>query len=355
MRKLRIALLAPVEEQVPPLKYGGTELVVYNLAQHLVGMGHEVTLLASGDSVSDAKLVPIFPKAIRTLPACKNSKVRQALTITGIGRMLEYLATHEFDLIHNHIGWLFLPFVGTLKAPVVTTLHGSLSNPDESEIYRLFSDAHYVSISRNQRESGPVGMNFLRNVYNGIEIPKFEFNPKPGHYLAFLARISHEKGALQAIQIAKASGEKLVMAGKIDPTDVSYFEKHIQPHIDGDRIRFIGEIGHEDKVMLLRHAKAMIAPIQWDEPFGLYFIEAMACGTPVIANRRGSVPEVIVDGVTGYIVENVGEAVARIADIGKIDRLACRRHVERNFSAEKMAEGYLSAYREALSRKGVPA
>jgi glycosyltransferase involved in cell wall biosynthesis len=351
MRKMRIALLAPVEEQVPPLKYGGTEVVVYNLAQHLTRMGHEVVLFATGDSLTEATLISIFPEPIRTLPISRNPKVRQALTITGIGRMLGYLSQYEFDVVHNHIGWLFLPFVQTLRMPVVTTLHGSLSNPDESEIYRLFAKENYVSISRNQRTSGPPGMNFVGNVYNGIEIPSFKYVPEPGRYLAFLARISHEKGALQAIQIAKASGEKLVMAGKVDPADTTYFEEQIKPLIDGDQIKFIGEIGHRDKVKLLGHAKALLAPIQWDEPFGLYFIEAMACGTPVIANRRGSVPEVIRDGVTGYIVDTVDEAAARIADIGSIDRLACRRRVEDNFSADAMAEGYLAAYESVLDRR----
>ncbi|NTW76068.1 MAG: glycosyltransferase family 4 protein [Candidatus Moranbacteria bacterium] len=348
---MRIALLAPVEERVPPLKYGGTEVVVYNLAQHLTRMGHEVVLFATGDSWTEATLISIFPEPIRTLPISRNPKVRQALTITGIGRMLGYLSQYEFDVVHNHIGWLFLPFVQTLRMPVVTTLHGSLGNPDESEIYRLFAKENYVSISRNQRMSGPPGMNFLANVYNGIEITSFNYVPEPGRYLAFLARISHEKGALQAIQIAKDSGEKLVMAGKVDPADATYFEEQIKPLIDGEQIKFIGEIGHKDKVKLLGHAKAILCPIQWDEPFGLYFIEAMACGTPVIANRRGSVPEVIQDGVTGYIVDTVEEAVARIADIGKIDRLACRRHVEDNFSADAMAEGYLEAYEAVLDRR----
>jgi len=193
-------------------------------------------------------------------------------------------------------------------------------------------------------------MRFVGNVYNGIETPGFTFVPEMGGYLAFLARISHEKGALQANRIAKASGEKLVMAGKVDPTDVAYFEERIKPLIDGDQIRFIGEIGHEDKVKLLGHAKALLAPIQWDEPFGLYFIEAMACGTPVIANRRGSVPEVIADGVTGYIVDTVEEAAAKIADIGDIDRTACRHHVEGRFSDETMTEGYVSVYEALLNR-----
>ncbi len=351
MDRLRIALLAPVEERVPPKKYGGTELVVYNLAQHLTRMGHDVTLFATGDSETDATLVPIFPEAIRTLPEAENPRIRQALSIAGIGRVVDFLSRNDFDLVHNHIGWMFLPFAGSLRMPVVTTFHGFLGNADEAAIYRLFPDANYISISMNQREASPKEMNFLANVYNGIEFPRFDFFPEPGTYLAFLARISHEKGALEAIRIAQASGERLIMAGKVDPVDREYFDGQIRPLIDGDRIRFIGEIGHEEKVKLLGNAKALLAPIQWDEPFGLYFIESMACGTPVIANGRGSVPEVIVDGVTGFIVGSVEEAVARVADIGSLDRRACRERVERNFSAERMTEGYISAYRKVLPNR----
>ncbi len=353
-RKLRIALLAPVEEQVPPKKYGGTELVVYNLAKRLVEMGHHVTLLASGDSVTDARLIPIFPEAIRTLPKSRNPEIRRTLTLVGIGRMLEYLSEHRFDLIHNHVGWTFLPFTAALHTPTVTTLHGYLGNPDESEMYRQYAKENYVSISMNQRMSTPHAINFVDNVYNGIDVSRFGFFPEPREYYAFLARMSPEKGPLEAIAIARAAGVDLIMAGKIDPTETDYFEERIKPLIDGKQIRFIGEIGHEDKVKLLGNAKALIAPIQWDEPFGLYFIEAMACGTPVITNRRGSVPEIIIDGKTGYIVESVEEAAAMTREIRKLNRWECREHVRKNFSDRSMAENYVAAYLKVLDMKSHP-
>lgn len=349
MDKLKIAILAPVEEQVPPKKYGGTELVVYNLAENLVKMGHDVTVLASGDSITSAKLIPIFPKATRTLPESRNHKVRQALTLIGAGKMAEYLHSHEFDIVHNHLGWMFLPFAGSLKMPVVTTFHGFLRHQEETEVYQYFRDYNYISISMNQREPAPDRINFVANVYNGIEVSKFNFLPKPKDYFAFLARISPEKGAWEAIQIAKKAGVRLIMAGKIDAVDVDYFEGQIKPLIDNNQIQFIGEIGHEEKVELLGNAKGMIAPIQWEEPFGLFLIESMICGTPVIANRRGSVPEIILDNKTGFIVDTIDEASAKIGEIGKINREDCHKHAKENFSAERMTKEYLVAYEKVIA------
>ncbi len=350
MRKLKIAMLAPVEEQVPPKKYGGTELVVYNLTENLVKLGHDVTLLATGDSHTSAKLIPIFPHSIRSLPVARNMEVRSDLRLMGVGRVLQYLKKNKFDLVHNHIGCFFLPFVKCINEPVVTTFHGFLKNPNDFEIYKYFTDFNYVSISMNQRQSAKIRLNFISNVYNGIEVEKFHFFPEPQNYFAFLARVSPEKGALEAIDIAKKAGVNLILAGKVDSVDEKYFKQKIRPHIDDKQIKFIGEIGHKKKVQLLGNAKALLAPIQWEEPFGLYFIEAMLCGTPVIANKRGSVSEIIIDGKTGFIVENIKEAVARIKDIEKINRLDCSNHVKNNFSAEKMTQEYLKSYKKILEK-----
>lgn len=349
MQKLKIAIVAPVEEQVPPKKYGGTELVVYNLAENLVAMGHDVTVFASGDSMTSAKLVPIYPTATRTLPQCKNYRIRQALTLIGAGKMAEYIAQGDFDLVHNHIGWWFLPFINLLKIPTVTTFHGFLKAQEESEVYKHYKDLKHVSISMKQREPAPPQINFIANVYNGIEVSKFKFFAEPKDYFAYLARISHEKGTKEAILIAKAAGVKLVIAGKIDPMDEDYFKNEVEPLVDGEQIKFIGEIGHVDKVELLGNAKAMLAPIQWDEPFGLYFIESMICGTPVIANNRGSVPEIIINGKTGFIVNDINEAAEKIKVIDRINREDCHKHVKENFSAAKMAAEYLAAYEKAIA------
>lgn len=348
MKKLKIAMLAPTEEQVPPLKYGGTELVVHNLTEKLTQMGHDVTLLASGDSNTSAKLVPIFPKAVRVLPETKNMEIRRALRVIGTGRVVKYLRENKFDMVHNHMGWEFLPFVDVVKMPTVTTFHGFLKIPSETEVYRHYTDYNYISISMNQRKSAEVKLNFIANVYNGIDVEKFKLFPQAKSYFAFLARISQEKGALEAILIAKKAGVNLIMAGKVDPVDEAYFKNEIEPLIDGDRIKFVGEIGHDEKVELLGNAKALLAPIQWEEPFGLYFVESMICGTPVIANNLGSVPEIIVDGKTGFIVNGIEEAVEKIKEIWKINRLDCHEHVKENFSSERMTDGYLEAYEKIL-------
>lgn len=349
MKKLKIAILAPVEEQVPPKKYGGTELVVYNLTEQLIKMGHEVTLFATGDSVTSASLVKIFPEAIRTLSQAQNMEVRRSLSLIGVGKMLEKLLEGDFDLVHNHVGWMFLPFVKCLKIPTVTTFHGFLQVPNEIEIYKYYADFNYISISLSQRKSAQeTKLNFIANVYNGIETKKFDFFPESKDYFAFLARISPEKGALEAIQIAKQAGVELVLAGKVDAVDQTYFKEKIEPLIDGRQIRFIGEIGHDDKMRLLGNAKALLAPIQWEEPFGLYFIESMICGTPVIANRRGSTEEIIINGKTGFLVDGIDEACEKILQIEKIDRLDCRKHVEENFSSEKMTREYFKAYEKIL-------
>ena len=344
---MKIAMLAPFEEPVPPKKYGGTELVVYNLTEQLVKMGHEVTLLATGDSTTSAKLEPIFEKSLRSDPEVNKFDLRDVYKYIGVGKVMAYLQKNKFDIVHNHIGWRVLAMSELITTPSLTTLHGPLDIQYQQKVYDLFKNSNYVSISQSQRKPMPE-LNYVATVYNGIDISKFKFFPIPKDYFAFLGRMSPEKGPVQAIQIAKKMGAKLVMAAKVDAVDEKYFKEKVEPLIDGEQIKFIGEVDHAGKLELLGNAKALIAPIQWEEPFGLFFIEAMACGTPVITMNRGSVPELIINEKTGFICENEDQAAEKIKIIDSIDGKACFDHVNNNFSSERMAEGYLAAYNKVL-------
>ncbi len=354
MKKLRIAQISPFEESVPPKKYGGTELVVSHLTEGLVKRGHTVYLVASGDSITKAKLLPVFPKSIRSnLPPNETGvEAREALKFIGLGKILEYLLYKlKVDIIHNHVGWRLLVFESLFKkTPMITTIHGPLDIPLKQIVYGNFAKSFFISISNNQREPMPQ-LNYVATVYNGIDIKNFEFSNKGGNYLAFLARISPEKGPLQAIQIAQKSGLELRMAAKVDVADKNFFEKEVNPLIDNKQIKFLGEIDHKTKVELLKNAKALLCPLQWREPFGLFIVEAMACGTPVIVFDRGSARELVVNGKTGFIVKNVNEAVAALKKIDRIDRNDCRRWVEKNFTKEKMVDEYEKVYYEVLKNK----
>jgi glycosyltransferase involved in cell wall biosynthesis len=239
-------------------------------------------------------------------------------------------------------------FKDLLHCPVVTTLHGTLTDPTEQEMFTLHHETPYISISDSQRRYGP-HLNYVDTVYNGIQVKRFEFNNRPKDYLAFLGRINPQKGPEYAIKIAKKTNQRLIIAAKIDPIDESYFEQVVEPLIDGDQISFIGEVDHAGKVDLLKNARALISPLQWDEPFGIVNIEALACGTPVITINRGSMPEIIVDGKVGYLCSNIDEMIARVADINKIDRKACRDHVKKQFTAQGMAKHYLQVYETLLT------
>jgi glycosyltransferase involved in cell wall biosynthesis len=344
---LRIALLAPFEEPVPPKKYGGTELIVYNLAEELVDLGHDVTLIASGDSTTTAKLVPAVDKSIRTLIKARNPQTRMALNYQGLANALAIIVEGDFDILHSHYGWPLLMFRQLLNCPVITTLHGTLADPTEQEMYSLHREMPYISISNSQRRHGPQ-LNYVDTVYNGIQVERFEFNNKPKNYLAFLGRISPQKGPEYAIELAKKTNQRLVIAAKIDLVDESYYEQVVKPLIDGKQISFIGEVDHEAKVDLLKNAKALISPLQWDEPFGIVNVEALACGTPVITINRGSMPEILVDGKVGFLCSNIDEMISKVADISTINRQACRKHVEQNFTAHGMAEHYLKIYESLL-------
>lgn len=347
---MKIVIVAPFEERVPPHKYGGTELVVYNLTQQLVKMDHDVTLIATGDSQTSAKLEIIFKRSLRSIPDLADMKLREAYKFMGIGKVVAYLNENNFDIVHNHIGWRMLPFEKIIKCPVVTTLHGPLDVSYQQKVYGEFSKSNYISISMNQRKPMPE-LNFVANAYNGLDMEKFRQNYKPKDYFAFLGRMSPEKGPVQAIEVAKKAGVKLIMAAKVDLVDEEYFKKEVEPLIDDDRIKFIGEIDHDEKVEFLGNSKGLIAPIQWEEPFGLFFTEAMACGAPVFAMRRGSVPEIVVDKKTGFICDSVDEMAEKIKRVDEIDRKACFEHVKKNFSSEKMAENYVKAYEKVIAEQ----
>jgi glycosyltransferase involved in cell wall biosynthesis len=350
---MKIALLSSFEEPVPPRMYGGTERIIYTLAEEWIKMGHLVTLYASGDSQTAAHLVPCTPRAIRLLKVARDPTTRQALNLDALATALSYIQGTGFDIIHNHFGWQALLFNAFLDWPMVTTLHGTLDKslmPAEHKMHNYFRWAPFVSISNSQRRHSPK-LNYVATVYHGIYPEDFEFSDKPGDYLAFLGRIHPQKGPVHAIKIAKATGQKLIVAAKTDPAEFSYFRNRVRPLIDGKQIVFIGEVGHEEKVRLLKNAKALLSPLQWDEPFGIVNLEAMACGTPVITMRRGSMPEVIEDGKTGFLCRNTAEVLEAIGKIDNIDRTYCRDYVEKHFTARRMAENYIKVFDKLIRQR----
>jgi glycosyltransferase involved in cell wall biosynthesis len=297
---MKIAQIAPLWERVPPLAYGGIELVVGLLTDALVAKGHEVTLFASGDSITTAKLASVHPQALRLDPQIKEPGIYDLLQLAQV-----YEQAGEFDLIHSHMGCAALPYGNLTQTPTVHTLHG-IFTPDNEKMFARAKTQPYVSISNAQREPR-LGLNYVATVYNSIDVDLHRFFPQADQpaYLAFLGRMSAEKGPHHAIEIAKATGMTLKMAGKIDPVDVEYFDQYIKPHIDGAQIQFLGEADHPMKNNLMGRAIATLFPITWREPFGLVTIESMAAGTPVIAINLGSIPEIIVDQVNGYICNTI--------------------------------------------------
>jgi glycosyltransferase involved in cell wall biosynthesis len=340
---VRIAQVAPLYESVPPKLYGGTERVVSCLTEELVRQGHQVTLFASGDSVTSAKLVPAYPTSLRS-----NTMVvdQMAHHIAMLGDVLSQI--DEFDIIHYHIDYLHFPLSLRESIPNVTTLHGRLDIPDLQPLYRRFTDIPVVSISNSQREPLP-GINWQGTVYHGLAERQYTLCTDPGDYLAFLGRISPEKGVDRAIEIALQAGIPLKIAAKVDNADQEYFDSTLRPLLDNHLVEFIGEIGYPDKSKFLGNAMALLFPINWPEPFGLVMIEAMACGTPVIAYPYGSVPEVIEEGRTGFLVDDVPSAVRAVERISVISREKCRQQFEERFSAQRMTTDYLSIYNRLIN------
>ncbi len=344
---MRIAQVSPLIESVPPRVYGGTERVVSYLTEELVRQGHEVTLFASGDSQTSAELVPVAERALRLDGRWRDPLAHHVRLVDTVARRAD-----EFDLIHFHTDYLHFPLLRTIATPSVTTLHGRLDLPDLAPLYEHFREVPVVSISNAQRRPLPAA-NWQATVYNGLPKDLYEFNPHGGSYLVFLGRMSPEKGPERAVRIAQAADRELVMAAKVDAVDRDYFETVVRPLLDDPRVHFLGEVDDAAKQDLLGNALALLLPIDWPEPFGLVMIEAMACGTPVIAWPHGAVPEVVADGETGRIVDSIEAAVAAVDEVGGLDRAACRRRFEERFSAERMARDYAAVYRR-LTAVGEP-
>ena len=344
---MRIAQIAPLYESVPPQLYGGTERVVSYLTEELVRLGHEVTLFASGDSRTAARLVPACPQALWHDDSCKE-------TLPHHVRLLELVCreAHRFDVLHFHCDYLHFPLTRHLGCPSVTTLHGRLRAPDLQLFFQEYADVPLVSISDDQRRPIPWA-NWQATVHHGLPRDLHTFREQPGDYLAFLGRVSPEKGLEQAIETAQRVGMPIKIAAKVDKGDWRFFKERIEPLLAHPLVEWVGEVGGAAKDEFLGRAYAVMFLIDWPEPFGLVMIEAMACGTPVIAYPRGSVPEVMQDGVSGFVVEGVDEAVAAVQRVPTLSRRACRDYFEQRFTAARMARDYVAIYERIVRARQV--
>jgi glycosyltransferase involved in cell wall biosynthesis len=340
---MRIAQVAPLYESVPPKLYGGTERVVSYLTEELARQGHAVTLFASGDSVTRARLVAPTPRALRLDPDSIDHMAHHVLLLEQV-----FQRADEFDIIHFHIDYLHFPLSRRAWTPHLTTLHGRLDVPDLTSLYREFPAMPLVSISDDQRTPLPE-VDWRATIYHGLPTDLHTFHERPAGYLAFLGRISPEKGIEQAIEIATRADMPLKIAAKVDEADETYFADVVEPLLAHPLVEHVGEVNEAQKDRFLGGAAALLFPIDWPEPFGLVMIEALACGTPVVAFRRGSAPEVIEDGVTGLIVEGIDEAVAAVERLPTISRVRCREVFEERFSAARMARDYLAVYHQLVA------
>ena len=344
---MKIAQIAPLCERVPPLAYGGTEFIVSLITEELVRRGHEVTLFAAGDSQTTARLEACCPKALRVGGTSQaENQVYQKLQLNSV-----FKRAREFDLIHSHVGSAVFSYADFVNTPTLHTIHNTII-PGKEPLWLDTCHQNFISISDSQRRDD-LYLNYLATVYNGIDASKYPFYPKPDSppYLAFLGRMSSDKGPHLAIEIAKRTGSHLKMAGKVDPVDREFFERKVIPLIDGKQIEFLGEFNHQQKCLLLGGAVATLFPITWSEPFGLVMAESMAVGTPVIAMNMGSTPEVIEDGKTGFLGNSVEECIAALDRLEEIDRFACRDRVIANFSVKRMVDDYEAVYHRLLAKK----
>ena len=335
---MRIAQVSPLYESVPPKSYGGTERVVSYLTETLVRMGHRVTLFASGDSVTKAKLVSCSRHSLRLQKDCTDPIVHHVLMMERVYRRAE-----EFDIIHNHNDYFHYSLARRCAVPTVTTLHGRLDIPELVPLYKEFGEIPVVSISDAQRKPFP-SINWQGTVHHGLPADLHVCQEEPGEYLAFIGRISPEKGVDMAIEIARRARMPLKIAAKLNPQEQEYIDKALKPHLGDPFVEYVGEIGEGEKQDFLGNAYALLFPIDWPEPFGLAMIEAMACGTPIIARNRGSVPEIVEDGITGFVVESVEDSVRALRRVGSISRRRVRRAFEERFTDGRMASDYLNIY-----------
>lgn len=342
---MRIAQVAPLFESVPPKYYGGTERVVSYLTEELVSQGHDVTLFASGDSVTKARLVAGCQRSLRLDKQCIDKLAHQTVMLERV-----FQRATEFDIVHFHVDYLHFSLSRREPITNVTTLHGRLDIPDLVPLYQEFRDMPVVSISNAQREPLPWA-NWQATVYHGLPADLYRFRPEPGSYLAFVGRISPEKRVDRAIEIAKRVRIPLKIAAKVDPVDRHYFKSTIKPLLCEPLVEFIGEIGEDEKDKFLGNAYALLLPIDWPEPFGLVMVEAIACGTPVIAYRDGAVPEVIEEGHTGFIVEELEDAVEAVRRIPELSRKRCREIFEERFTATRMARDYVKVFERLIGGK----
>jgi glycosyltransferase involved in cell wall biosynthesis len=340
---MQIAQIAPLMEAVPPKLYGGSERIVAYLTDELVTMGHEVTLFASGDSVTTATLEPGCARALRLDPTVRDSVAPLLAMLEGVAQR-----ARDFDVVHLHCDYLGYPVLRRTGVPFLATLHGRLDLPELRSLYRVFSDVPVVSISNSQRGPLPEA-GFVATVYHGLPEQLLLPGNGSGGYLAFLGRISPEKAPDRAIRIAAQAGMQLKIAAKIDRVDRDYFRAEIEPLLAQPHVEFIGEIGEHEKAEFLGNAAGLLFPIAWQEPFGLVMIEAMACGTPIIALRNGSVPEVVDDGITGFIVDDEATAASAARQIHLLDRTLIRTIFEQRFTARRMAEDYMRIYQDLTS------
>ena len=343
---MKIAQVSSLMEAVPPKLYGGTERIVAYLTDELVALGHDVTLFASGDSQTRATLEPVWPHALRLDTEMRDYLAPHIILLETLARRAE-----EFDIIHLHIDYLGYPMLQRMDVPFVTTLHGRLDLPELRRLYEVFSDVPVVSISDSQREPMPIA-NYVGTIHHGLPQDLLPPGTGSGGYLAFIGRISPEKAPDAAIRIAAAAGMKLKIAAKVDKVDQAYFAQQIEPLLSQPHVEFLGEIGEDRKAEFLGNAAGLLFPIAWREPFGLVMIEAMACGTPVIAYRCGSVPEVLENGLTGFVVDDVAQAVSAVGRLDQLFRPTIRSRFEERFSARAMANEYCRIYRRLIGLQG---
>jgi glycosyltransferase involved in cell wall biosynthesis len=344
---MKIVELSYLEESVPPKKYGGTELIIANVIKGMATKGHDVYLFGTGDSKTEATLVPFLPKTIRdSYPFEELPDWRLFYMYRYMSQVIKKINEIKPDIVHNHMSWNFLEFADFIDCPVITTLHGPLTNRAEITSLTDHKKCSFVSISMNQRKAIPE-LNWVKNIYNGIEIDKFEVGKKEGRdYFLFLGRISPEKGVAELCKMIKSTEHKLKIAAKLDPFDKAYYDTEIAPLVDGDQIEYVGEVDHEGKKELLKNSKGLLMWLNWEEPFGLVVIEAFASGTPVIVSARGSMPELLQNGKNGFLVNSLDEMKNALDRVHEIDTEYCRSYCEQRFSYQRMSDEYLSLFED---------